>query len=140
MEINKWSEKKPVFFTSIEYGKPISFGGVDHLLVSDVVLVSGIANHQIFEAYARKEFHVVKHFSFRDHHRYTKEELLNIRKYILSLGKPVSLVTTEKDMVRLIDSEFSDIIATLSCYYLPIETVFVKDGAEFDKLVSQVIG
>ncbi len=134
--ISKIAGKKPIFFTTIHYGKPVLFGGSIHVFNPDIILVSGIANSKFFEGHARKNFSVIKHFSFKDHHRYSKDELIAIRDFVLSLGKPISILTTEKDMVRLIDSEFSEIIMGMPWYYMPIETVFLKDGAEFDKLVA----
>ena len=139
LTINKVAGKKPVFFTAIRYGQPTLFGESSRSLTSDVILVSGIANPKIFEAYAHDKFNLIKHFSFKDHHRYNTEELLKIREFVLGVGRPVSILTTEKDMVRLIDPEFAEIIMAMPWFYLPIETVFLKDGSEFDKLVTQVI-
>jgi len=132
---------KKIFFSSIRYGKPVSFEGSQNgiEMSSDIVLISGIANSTVFETYASTNFNVIKHFSFRDHHRYTSSELLAIKEFVQGFGKPLSILTTEKDMVRLIDPDFTDIIRGLSCFYLPIETVFVKNGSEFDELVSHAI-
>ena len=135
LSITKIAGDKPVFFTAIQYGKPVLFGATPNDFYPEVVLVSGIANSKIFEDYAQKNFKVSRHFSFNDHHRYSKGELIAIRDFVHGLVKPISIVTTEKDMVRLIDPEFSEIILDMPWYYLPIETVFLKDGAEFDKLV-----
>lgn len=130
---------KPVFFTSIQYGKAISFGNTSSPLLPDVILVSGIANHNIFEDYARNVCNVIRHFSFKDHHRYNRAELLAIKEFAAEYGRPLSILTTEKDMVRLIDPEFSEIVSGMSWFYLPIETVFLKDGSEFDALVRKAI-
>ncbi len=130
---------KPVFFTSIQYGKPVSFGKVDQPLTNDVVLISGIANHQILDSYVCKTFNVLKHFSFNDHHRYSTKEMESIKSFVLQQNKPVSVLTTEKDMVKLIDEEFSDLIKSLPIFYLPIETKFIKDGPDFDKRVTDAI-
>ncbi|MEK6781618.1 MAG: tetraacyldisaccharide 4'-kinase [Bacteroidota bacterium] len=137
--ISRIAGNKPIFFTSIEYGIPVSFFGTSRLLSKDVILVSGISNHITFEAYAQTKYNVMKHFCYKDHHQYHKDQLLNIRKFLLGLGKPVSILTTEKDMVRLVDPELVEIIKEMPWFHLPIETVFLKDGSEFDKLVTQAI-
>ena len=139
LAIHKISGDKPVFFTTIQYGNPISIFKSSNSITIDVILVSGIANHAGFETYAKTKFNVIKHFPYRDHHRYTKEELLSIRNFVTPIGKSVSILTTEKDMVRLLDPEFSEIISDLPWFYIPIETVFLKDGSEFDNLVTRSI-
>jgi tetraacyldisaccharide 4'-kinase len=40
------------------------------------------------------------------------------------------ILTTEKDMVRLI--KFKSELSTLPIYYLPIECSFIEDGKRFD--------
>ena len=137
--IKKIAGEKFVFFTSIQYRKAISFGNVLSQITPDVILISGIANPTIFEDYVSRTFHVIKHFAFKDHHRYTKTELLAVREFMAGHSKPVSILTTEKDMVRLIDPEFLELVTNLPWFYLPIETVFIKDGSEFDKLVKNAI-
>ncbi len=139
LAINKICVDKPVFFTTIQYGNPIFISKNFMTITSDVILVSGIANHASFEAYARTKFNVIKHFPYRDHHRYTKDELLGIKNYLKTIGKSVSILTTEKDMVRLLDPEFSEIVSDLPWFYMPIQTVFLKDGSEFDNLVTKAI-
>jgi tetraacyldisaccharide 4'-kinase len=139
LAINTIAGDKPVFFTAIQYGYPILFGGTSNLITQDVILVSGIANHTSFEDYARTKFNVINHFSYKDHHRYTTEDLLTIKEFLLSHDKPLSILTTEKDMVRLLDPEFSEIVSGLPWFYIPIETVFLKDGSEFDNLVRRAI-
>jgi tetraacyldisaccharide 4'-kinase len=131
--------RKPVFFTTIQYGSPISFGNASHPLPDDAILVSGIANSRIFEEYARRHHNVRRHFAFKDHHRYSREEVQRIKEYAIGFGKPVCILTTEKDMVRLIDPEFSELIKSLSWFYLPIETVFLKGGSDFDELVTRAL-
>ncbi len=137
--IKKIAGEKPVYFTSIQYGKAVSFGNANPPMMPEVILVSGIANHKIFEDYARRVFHVVKHFCFKDHHRFNREELLGIREFVRVNANPVSILTTEKDMARLIDPEFLEILGGMPWFYLPIETVFLKDGSEFDEKVRNSI-
>ena len=138
LAIQKRAGKKQVFFTSIKYGQPISFEGHSTSLNTEIILLSGIANHKIFESYANANFRVVRHFFFKDHHRYTQEELQKIKAFALSLDRPISILTTEKDRMRLIDPEFSEFINTMPWFCLPMETVFIKNGSEFDELMTQV--
>lgn len=137
-KIAKYAIDKPVFFSDIKYGKPQPFVGIDKLITKKVVLVSGIASAQPLLEYVRANYDLIKHFSFRDHHLYTKNEIQAIAEFIKA-QKDTSLLTTEKDMVRLLDHKFDTYINQLPCFYLPIEMSFIKNGAEFDKLVLNAI-
>ncbi len=137
-QIAEYAIDKPVFFSNIKYGKPQSFAGTDKLISKKIVLVTGIAREQPLLEYVTANFELIKHFPFRDHHQYTINEVQSIAKFV-STQKDTSLLTTEKDMVRLIDPEFDVYLSPILCFYLPIEMNFIKNGAEFDMLVLRTI-
>lgn len=123
---------RPIFFTSIRYGSPVSFGRKDAELKDNVVLVTGIANTLTLEKYIAKSFKIVEHLKFNDHHVYKRNDIQHIAMKCQS-GSIV--ITTEKDMVKMIGSEFMDVIRSLPIFYLPIQTIFIKDGEDFDAIV-----
>ena len=88
------------------------------------------------EAYARTQFSVLRHFDFADHHSYTADDIQSIVDFCNRQGKPLSILTTEKDMVKLLP--FGDALV-FPWFYLPIETVFIDNGAEFDGLIREAI-
>ncbi len=136
--IARYAPGKPVFFAALSYGEVAAFG--NSAKVSDhVVIISGLANAKPFEEYIRSKYTVVRHFEFRDHHRYTAREIRSIAEYCKNGAKPVSLVTTEKDMVRLLDVGLRPLIEMMPWFYVPVEMRFVKNGPEFDELVLQTI-
>jgi tetraacyldisaccharide 4'-kinase len=127
---------RPVFFASIRYGLPIPFGGNTSPLQSKIILVTGIANPEPALAYLSQGFQVVQHVNHPDHHRYTLQDLETLRGLVRD---DISIITTEKDMVKL-DALGLSAPFRLPLFYLPIEMVFLKDGSDFDAIVKSVAG
>lgn len=138
-EIVRYAGNKPIFFSFIRYGSPQPFQQTNGPVTPRVILVSGIAKPEPLEEYVSANFELIKHFRFKDHHLYSVKEAAHLKDFINSQEGPVSILTTEKDMVRLLDSKFDGLLADLNCFFLPIEMDFVKNGAEFDKLVRDAI-
>ena len=135
-QIRKYAPEQPVFFSAIEYGVPQPINGYKWENGGNIVLVSGIAQSKLFEANARSQFSVVHHFDFADHHAYTKEDMKTIADFCRQQKSPVFILTTEKDMVKLLP--FAETL-TSGWFYLPIETAFIDNGAEFDALIREAI-
>jgi tetraacyldisaccharide 4'-kinase len=123
---------KPVFFSGIRYREPVPFG--NGVMGKNVVLVSGIANSATLVDYVSKTFHLVDHVQFGDHHPYSKSEVQNIESKASTLAAVI--LTTEKDMVKLISPTLNDAMNKKLWFYLPIETYFLKSGLEFDKQIT----
>jgi tetraacyldisaccharide 4'-kinase len=127
---------RPVFFASIRYGHPIAYGGNTAGLQHKIVLVTGIANPEPALAYLSQGFQVVQHVNNPDHYRYATSDL----EYLRTLASDdVSIITTEKDMVKL-DALAQNAPFRLPLFYLPIEMVFLKDGSDFDAIVGSAVG
>lgn len=112
-----------IFFAVIQYSDKVF--GVDSLLLKALrgggfTLLTGIANPSPLVAHLKEERLDFEHVAFGDHHNFTNSE-------IQTLDTPGIILTTEKDFVRL-DGRFK--IAQL--YYLPIETQFLNNGAQFE--------
>ncbi|MFZ1807399.1 MAG: tetraacyldisaccharide 4'-kinase [Cyclobacteriaceae bacterium] len=138
-KIARYAGDKPVFFSFIQYGSPQPFQQTSLPIESQVVLLSGIAKPQPLENYVSANFELIKHFKFKDHHLYTLKDIVQIKNFIQNQEKKISILTTEKDMVRLLDPKFADLLNDLDCFFLPIEMGFVKNGVEFDNLVHDAI-
>jgi tetraacyldisaccharide 4'-kinase len=128
---------KPVFFAGIHYVDPVPFEGTHEEIREKVVLVSGIANSNTLVDYVHKNFHVAHHISFNDHHNYTFSDV----KLIAELVKKhnASLLTTEKDAVKLEDRSFLELFSGCNSYYIPIEPSFIKSGRDFDETILSAI-
>jgi tetraacyldisaccharide 4'-kinase len=121
--ITGYGEPKPVFH-------PINSLSTGDIKRYDVLLLTGIANPNPFEAYIIQYAASVRTLNFPDHHAFTKKDINTITEKwnnILSTNK--ILLTTEKDAVRLQQMEISEAIAK-SSYYIPVEVNFAGDCKE----------
>lgn len=132
--VRKYAPSKPVFFSSIRYSKPVAIGAQAELS-AEVVLVTGIGNPKPFSQHLEKTHTIYKHFRFEDHHRYTTED---VSKIVCEAGAR-SILTTEKDMVKLISPELYPSIQPGAWFYLPMQVEFLRSGSEFDSLVQSVV-
>ena len=131
--IREYSDK-PIFFTHVRYGNPIAFGGYAQPISDKLLLVSGISNALPFEHHITQNHKVIKHFHFRDHHAYSASDIEKISRFVKQ-HPDVSVLTTEKDKVKLEAAEFSLRTKLLPLFYLPIEVKFIKNGEDFDEIV-----
>jgi tetraacyldisaccharide 4'-kinase len=130
---------KPVFFSRIRYAEPVPYG-ISKSITHQIVLVSAIANTQTLVDYVQKTFTLDKHFSYRDHYEFNSGDLKTWETYLTNHSdKNLSILTTEKDKVKLDKTEFGSIITKLPIFYLPIETEFIRNGNDFDTLVLEFI-
>jgi tetraacyldisaccharide 4'-kinase len=130
--------EKPVFFTHIRYGNPAPIGRTDIKIGDQIVLVSGISNSQPLEHYVSQNYKLMKHFNYSDHHAYSIADLERLRRFTKE-HPSASILTTEKDKVKIAASEFESIIQALPIFYLPIEVEFIKNGQDFDEMVLNSI-
>ena len=132
--IGSYAPAKPVYFTTINYSQPVAIG-TNQILTPEAVLVTGIANPKPFVEHVSKTHSVRKHFRFEDHHRYTAED---VSKIMHEAGTR-SILTTEKDMVKLINPVLFALIQKSGWFYLPMQTEFLRNGSEFDSQVRTVV-
>ena len=135
-EIRKYCDK-PVFFARIHYVDPLPFTHTTGEIGEKVVLVSGIANDRTLVEYVHKNFQIVKHFSFNDHHNYSRLDVKAIVEHAKKHN--ASILTTEKDAVKLDHKEFRELLLGSDCFYIPIEPEFVKSGRDFDEMILDAI-
>lgn len=117
--------RTPVFFAGLQYGPPRSFA--THQPANDpreVLLVSGLASADPLEQYVRQTFPMQHHHRFADHHAYTRAELDQL---MAALKPGASLLTTEKDWVKLDELLTPGERTTLPLFYLPVQMVFLGD-------------
>lgn len=128
---------KPIFFSKIRYGEPIGFGDASKQISRKIILLTGIANSRVLVEYVEKHFQLVKHLDFRDHYHYNIKDLQGLLSIVSKNGgEPVSILTTEKDKVKLDREELMSIVSQLPFFFLPIETEFIRNGKDFDTLVQ----
>lgn len=127
----------PVFFTKIHYGEPVPFGK-DGRISDKVILVSGIAYTKPLREYVSQSFQLVNHLDFPDHYAYQTRDVASL-EMLASRHPDASILTTEKDMVKLNVGNFRQHIQKLPIFFLPVETEFMKNGEDFDAMVTNVV-
>lgn len=132
----KYAGDVPVYFCNHAYGKPIAFGNHPEI-TTDVVLVTGIAQSAFLANALPDGLRLVKHFRYPDHHAFLTDEIDTVVRFARQAG--VSILTTEKDMVRLTALSINSLITDNPWFYLPVRVVFQHGGPEFDNLVLQKI-
>ncbi len=126
---------KPIFFSTIRYGTPVSFIGSNTLETSRVILVTGIAHAAPLKRYVADTFELVKHLNFNDHHAYSTADVLAMNSLAIELN--AAILTTEKDKAKLEALAHKHAISTI--FSLPIELEFVKSGADFAVMLTDYV-
>ncbi len=113
----------PIFFAGLAYEAPVFFAtGQTVTNLRAVVLVSGLGNATPLEQYVRQTFRLVRHTRFADHYPYTRPTL---EQLINELPADASLLTTEKDWVKLDALLTPAERETWPLYYLPVAMQFL---------------
>ncbi|PSR53159.1 tetraacyldisaccharide 4'-kinase [Adhaeribacter arboris] len=127
----------PVFFTHYVYGKPVACSSHTQQATA-ILLVTAIAQPKPLKEYLQQQgYEILHHYQFPDHHAYTIKDLEKIlsdwRRY--AQDKPVSVITTRKDAVKLIEPNLAAIWKTIPLFYIPVKVNFVKDQIGFNALI-----
>jgi tetraacyldisaccharide 4'-kinase len=136
-KVQHYAGDKPVFFSGLVHKKAESFVQ-GNVIGKKVILVSGIANSAKLEEFVSSNYELVQHFKFGDHHPYSQSDIEKIEAAAKAQGAE-SILTTEKDMVKLISEKLRSYLNERIWFYMPVETVFVNRGSEFDEMVLAVV-
>ena len=121
-----------VFFTFIDYDIFI-YSKNEKMTIGEIkseskLLLAGIAKPKPFFDYLKNESDDC--LTFPDHHHFSDADLVAIR----NKANGRKIVTTEKDYVRLKDSELLE-----QLYYLPIKSSFINHQQNFDATILEYI-
>ncbi|MDZ4663613.1 MAG: tetraacyldisaccharide 4'-kinase [Bacteroidota bacterium] len=132
-----------VFFSYLKYGDLYSI--TDHLLKLEVekelfkyhvMAITGIANATPMIMYLKEFANEVYHFPFDDHHEYIPKELEDIQRYYEQINKTYKIIiTTEKDLMRLKNSNIWPIAKNMNMFVLPVEVSFKDKEEEFNQII-----
>ncbi len=131
-----YNETAPVYFSRVNYQdiEPVLAKGK---AAKEVVLLTGIAKAKPVVAHLSKDHVIVKHMEYADHYNFRSSDLDDIGKAFRGLDTN-TLITTEKDMVRLLPFKSHPIFEIVDLFYLPIEVSIDKEG-EFLSSIMKVI-
>jgi tetraacyldisaccharide 4'-kinase len=124
----KLTGSQQIYFTFIDYDDAI-YGEDEKVYVKDIkaetkLLLAGIAKPKPFFDFLKNEKDEC--LTFPDHHHFSENDLNDIQ----NKAQNKKIITTEKDYVRLKDSELAR-----QLYYLPIKSAFVNKRERFDASV-----
>ena len=134
-----------LYFTCINYDKPIGIFNeqqldLESLKDKNVLLLTGIASPKQMEHDLTPMVKTLTSVSFGDHHHFKSKDIDRINEIFESMPEPRLIITTEKDAVRLRDSEGLYEIVKDNLYALPIKVSFMQDQEENfnEKIISYV--
>jgi len=138
--IKKYSNADtPVFFTSIQYESPVRFIGNKELYKKQsVILLTGIANALPIRNYISSEYDLVKHFEYSDHYNYSTSNIMDLVDFYKKCYQDVVVMTTEKDMVKLLNPVFENILKDITVFYIPINVFFIKENEVFNQIIKNI--
>jgi len=129
----------PVYFTYIHYD-PLKAIWSEGQVKNKMILITGIANPDSLVYFLQSNFTVLKHFKFADHHYFTSGDIKKITNFYDEINDPdLSLVFTEKDIVRIVNTPLENKLKDYPVFYIPITYKFVEKGMEFDNIIIDSI-
>lgn len=137
-----------LYFTYLKYGELTRIFEKDEELTFEtasekpyqILMITGIANPVPLKEHLQEYFSNIQHINFSDHHKYGPKDLKRITKAFDKINTENKIiVTTEKDAVRIADSNvFRE--ASLPIYYVPVEVEFLdQDKEDFQKRIFSYI-
>ena len=128
---NREGKKQLLIFATTRYEALMPVfpeGDPRYIHSKQAIMFSGIANDKNLQFWVSKNYHLMHHRSYPDHHPYTQNEILDItktaEKYLTSI-----VVTTEKDAQRLRGCTISDGMKR-RIFYAPITMVMLTAGEQ----------
>ena len=132
-------KKVLTFFSTIEYGVLKNVQTKEEQpIAKNILLVTGIGNPEPLVKYLESRSNV-KHLQFDDHHGYTIKDIENIHKLFDNFASNDKIiVTTEKDAMRLMETEIKCLIESYPWHYQEI-TVTIDKSEIFLKRIDGYI-
>lgn len=131
------SYSKSIFFSLVKYMNAINFYGEKLNESSKVVALTGIAKPNSFIKQIGRQFTVLEHWAYDDHHNFDKNDIDRIHK-CLDEDEDISILTTEKDWMRLIS--LINERSKKRIFHIPIQLGFLFNEEErFIELIANHI-
>lgn len=128
----------PIFFTALRYStqKPLSptennLASLDTAPFPAITLLTGIAHTKPLLTYIATKGLIGQHLNFPDHHYYTWADLEKISHQ--------TILTTEKDWVKLSQPDLLPFWNGRQVYVILIEAYFLNQEADFWQFITQRI-
>ncbi len=134
-----------VFFSTFRYKKLVSLTRETDVeppgKIKSIFLLTGIANPTALEEHLKTKCKDLFVYKYKDHHQFNAKNLKKIRAHFeKTISYSKIIVTTEKDAMRLQDSDLLLHLEGIPVYYLPIEVAFHDlDKTKFDDMVFRYL-
>ena len=134
---SKLSSEK-VYFSKVKYGELKSFSTKIPPKLEQVLLVTGIANPSPLIDFLKQNYQV-ECLQFSDHHNFSIADIVKIhKKFDTFVTDNKAIVTTEKDYVRLLTPEFSDLLSQKPWLYQQM-TIEIDRTKEFLEIIEEYV-
>lgn len=130
--------KIPIFFTTINYGQPLPIYNTNLKFKNkaQILLFTGIAHADQLNVYIKSNYNLVYTKTFADHHQYKLKDIENLIAIFDNCNaENTYFVTTEKDMVKLLQPNLAAIFNKHPVFYIPIDVKFLENENKFQKLI-----
>ncbi|MCS6824686.1 MAG: tetraacyldisaccharide 4'-kinase [Cytophagaceae bacterium] len=138
-DIKKYTHSEAkIFFSKFQYSPPVCLYSSTGIKCSfRLIVCTGIANPELLYNHLEQQgYELVKKIRFKDHHRYTLRDAAFIRKcYEQHKQKDVSVLITEKDMVKLLDHSIKNELSDVPIFYLPVKIALINSEQEYQSIV-----
>jgi tetraacyldisaccharide 4'-kinase len=145
----KLGHNQQSFFSYVKYSDALPMPGtlnkdilgIEQLKKCSVVLLTGIANAEYLKYFVQSNSSDVVHFEHADHYQFMLNDIKKVTERIDEwYASSKIILTTEKDMMRLIYPEILDLLKNYPVYYLPIEVAFHGDDEhQFNDLILNYV-
>ncbi len=107
-----------------------------------IILFTGIANPWPLKTYLKRQCSELVFVRFKDHHKYSLKDIdkiIGLYEEHFSMNKII--VTTEKDIMRLLSSPYYNRFDKKPLYYIPVKNKIHKEFEEsFNKQILDYVG
>lgn len=131
------------FFTTLCYQNPTpltsSAQNLNLTSGTKIFLLTGIAHPEHLYQYLSSQYSDIESFEFGDHHRFTRVEILALRKKIAAFSENAAMMTTDKDAARLRGTELWELLSDMPVFSIPVAVKFLWNEDGFISLVDNYI-
>jgi tetraacyldisaccharide 4'-kinase len=131
-----------IIFAELKYGIPYGVLENSKKFTGQVILVTGIANNQVIKEEVEKNYNLLDDLEFSDHHPYSEKDMEKIQStYKKHKSLQPTVLTTEKDAVKLKDDKFLKYLMEIPIFALPVGIHFnQKEKDALLALTDKAIG
>ena len=132
------------YFSAIAYNKITAANRIAHQTnptsETPVFLLTGIANPKPLYNHVKMLFENVTTFEFSDHHNFNKTEIQRLCQKMAESKEKSILITTEKDWMRLQNTEIEEFLKQIPIFVVPIHIEFLfNKEVEFRQEISNYL-